>query len=193
MKPGALASCGTILLAVMTTAAPRAAKTHVFTDPADDTLVESAADAYDLTSVEVSRRSSNVIRFVIPLKEELPKTPPDGSGWKVFLDIDDDATTGDTFIKGMGIDVYIVATFAAARRKWEAVTIPRIPRLQNTPFTIRHFRVRKTSVKLEILSPAFISRDQWKFVMEVWEGNRCVDRLPNEGTLRFPPGPATGR
>ncbi|RKX33264.1 MAG: hypothetical protein DRP22_00640 [Verrucomicrobia bacterium] len=193
MRSHVLAGGGAILLAVMAAGEARAAETHIFTDPTNDMLVGSAAGTYDLTSVEVSRKSSNLIRFVIPLKEKPPKSPADGSGWKFFLDLDDDATTGDDFVKEIGIDLYIVATYSSAHRKWQALTVPRIPQLESTPFTVRQLRVRKKSVKLEILSPAFISHDRWKFVVEAWEGDQCVDRLPNEGAFLFPPGPAAGK
>lgn len=176
-------------LAVLLVAAAgmRAGETCSYSDPAEDTLITTAVSAYDLESITVERKSSNVLRFSIPLRDELPKKPKHGSGWKVFLDLDNNSDTGDAFVKGIGVDVYVVVEYDETRGRWNSSVIPRVPELESRPFSIRHLSVKKDEVKIEVQSPALISRECWKFFVEAWDGNQCADRMPGEGGFAFPP------
>jgi len=160
---------------------------HTYSDPGGDLLTDRAAAAYDLVSVEVEKRSSNVIRFILPLTEALPRKPQGGSGWKIFLDVDNDASTGDVFVKGVGVDLYLVVEYDADRNAWKPVVVRRVPELETVPVTLRQVRVRKKEVKLEVQSPVFIGKERWRFFIEAWDGRACADRMPNEGSLEFPP------
>jgi len=149
---------------------------RVYTDPIGDTRLKS----YDLVSVSVRHPASNALRFRIHTAAAAERAPREGAAFRIFMDIDRNAETGDQFVAGTGIDLYLLLVRRHGR--WEATAARRSVACGDYTFSFPRTKVAGDEVIIEIQSLSFKKMNSMAFFVESCSQNeRLSDRLPNEG------------